>query len=186
MNYNLILIIKRMPPYWVNKALPTPILTLPDTLFSTFWLFPLFYRKKMPFRCDMKFEKGEKKVCQKMDSNPGWSHQKAHAPYHLFYSGFYTTETDYCPASFCSIDWPDHSLVGWVSVNSLSQQGWLFVLSVNRQSINLNEIIKKIRTSSFQDWDLEKYGKKKAKYGTNISVSRFCPYFVFFFFVLEN
>ncbi len=27
---------------WDNKALPTPTLTLPDTLFSTFWLFPSF------------------------------------------------------------------------------------------------------------------------------------------------
>ncbi len=36
----LIQIIKWMPPYWYNKALPTPTLTLPDTLFSTFWLFP--------------------------------------------------------------------------------------------------------------------------------------------------
>ncbi len=39
-NYSLIQIIKWMPPYWDNKALPTPTLTLPDTLFSTFWLFP--------------------------------------------------------------------------------------------------------------------------------------------------
>ncbi len=36
----LIQIIKWMPPYWYNKALPAPTLTLPDTLFSTFWLFP--------------------------------------------------------------------------------------------------------------------------------------------------
>ncbi len=39
----LIQIIKWMPPYWDNKALPTPTLTLPDTLFSTFWLFPSFF-----------------------------------------------------------------------------------------------------------------------------------------------
>ncbi len=32
--------IKWMPPYWDNKALPTPTLTLPDTLFSTFLFFP--------------------------------------------------------------------------------------------------------------------------------------------------
>ncbi len=36
-------IIKYMPPYWDNKALPTPNLNLPDTLFSTFLLFPSFY-----------------------------------------------------------------------------------------------------------------------------------------------
>ncbi len=29
-------------PYWENKVLPTPTLTLPDTLFSTFRLFPSF------------------------------------------------------------------------------------------------------------------------------------------------
>ncbi len=32
----LIQIIKWMPPYWDNKALPTPTLTQPDTLFLTF------------------------------------------------------------------------------------------------------------------------------------------------------
>ncbi len=35
----LIQIIKWMPPYWDNKALPTPTLTQPDTLFLTFRLF---------------------------------------------------------------------------------------------------------------------------------------------------
>ncbi len=35
-NINLIQIIKWMPPYWGNKALPTPSLTLPGTLFATF------------------------------------------------------------------------------------------------------------------------------------------------------
>ncbi len=38
----LIQIIKWMSPYWDNKALPTPTLTLPDTLFATFLLFPSF------------------------------------------------------------------------------------------------------------------------------------------------
>ncbi len=38
----LIQIIKCMPPYWDNKATLTPTLTLPDTLFSTFLLFPSF------------------------------------------------------------------------------------------------------------------------------------------------
>ncbi len=37
-----------MPPYWDNKALPTPTLTLPDT-FSTFWLFPSFLLKNKCF-----------------------------------------------------------------------------------------------------------------------------------------
>ncbi len=61
--YILILfqIIKWMPPYRDDKALPTPTLTLPNTLFSTIWLFPSFYKKKMLFWRDLKFQKAEKK-----------------------------------------------------------------------------------------------------------------------------
>ncbi len=46
----------------------------------------------------------------------------------------YVTETDDQQASFFSVDYPNHTLVGGVSVNSLCQQGGLFALSVNRHS----------------------------------------------------
>ncbi len=36
---------------------------------------------------------------------------------------------------FCSLDYPNHTLVGGVSVHSLCQQGGLFALSVNRHSV---------------------------------------------------
>ncbi len=36
-------IIKCKSPYWDNKALSTPTLNLPDTLFATFLLFPSFF-----------------------------------------------------------------------------------------------------------------------------------------------
>ncbi len=32
-----------MPPCWHNKALPTPTLTLPDTLFSTFFIISFIF-----------------------------------------------------------------------------------------------------------------------------------------------
>ncbi len=120
-NYNLIQIIKWMPPYWYNKALPTPTLTLPDTLFSTFWLFPL--------RCDMRFEKGEKKVWQKASSNQGRSRQKHYGM--RFTTAPLKLRTH---SRFLNVDYPNHTLVGGVRVNSLCQQGGLFALSVNRHS----------------------------------------------------
>ncbi len=58
-----------MPPYWDNKALPTPTLTLPDTLFSTFWLFPSFLLKINAFLMRYEIWKGRKKVQQKAASN---------------------------------------------------------------------------------------------------------------------
>ncbi len=47
-----------LPPYW-DKALPTLTLNLPDTLFSTFWLFLYFLLKinAFPMRRDLKREK---------------------------------------------------------------------------------------------------------------------------------
>ncbi len=54
-----------MPPYWDNKALPAPTLTLPDTLFATFWLFPSFLLKINAFLMWFEIWKGRKNVCQK-------------------------------------------------------------------------------------------------------------------------
>ncbi len=50
-------------------------LTLPDTLFSTFRLFPYFLLKKMCFSNVIWNLKREEKVYQKTDSNPGRSCQ---------------------------------------------------------------------------------------------------------------
>ncbi len=51
-----------MPIYWDNKALPTPTLTLPDTLFSTFLLFPSFLLQIHAFPLRYEICKGRKKV----------------------------------------------------------------------------------------------------------------------------
>ncbi len=88
----------------------------------------------MPFRSDMRFEKGEKKVQQKVDSNSGRSRKKSTR------LTIYATETDVKQVSFFSVDYPNHTLVGGVSVNSLCQQGGLFALRVNRHSVYFNLI----------------------------------------------
>ncbi len=55
------------------KALSAPTLTLPDTLFSTFWLFPSFLLKINAFTMRYEIWKGrEKKVRPKAGSNH-WS-----------------------------------------------------------------------------------------------------------------
>ncbi len=69
----------------------------------------------MPFLCDIRFEKGEK-IWQKADSNLGRSRQK--------------DNTD-----ICSVEYPNHTLVGKVSVTSFCQQGGLLALGVNRHSV---------------------------------------------------
>ncbi len=53
--------IKWMPSCWYNKALATPTLTLPGTLFSTFWLF---IENNSLYDVIWDFKR-EKKVCQK-------------------------------------------------------------------------------------------------------------------------
>ncbi len=58
-----------MPPY--NKALPTPTLTLPNTLFSTFWLFPSFPLKINAFTMRDEIWKGRKKSLAKGRIKPG-------------------------------------------------------------------------------------------------------------------
>ncbi len=65
--------------YWDNKALPTPTLTLPDTLFSTFWLFPSFLLKTNAFLMRYEIWKGRKKIRQKAGSNSGRSRQNTYA-----------------------------------------------------------------------------------------------------------
>ncbi len=65
-----------MPPYWYNKALYTPTLTLPDTLFSSFWLFPSFLLKINAFTLRYEIWKGrKKKFGKRRDRTTGRSHQ---------------------------------------------------------------------------------------------------------------
>ncbi len=83
----------------------------------------------MPLRCDMRFEKGEKKFgkrqvrtrVDRVKNTMVCALQSA--PLKLrTHSRFY------------NVDYPNHTLVGGVRVNSLCQQGGLFALSVNRHS----------------------------------------------------
>ncbi len=116
-----------MPPYW-NKALPTLTLTLPDTLFSTFLLFPSILLKINAFPMWYEIWKGRKNVWQKEGSNSGWLRQNActlpSAPLKLMLN----------KCLFVILTIPI-TLVGGVSVNSLCQQDRLFALSVNRHSV---------------------------------------------------
>ncbi len=119
-----------MPPYWVNKALPTPSLTLPGTLFSTCWLFHSFLLRINAFPMWYEIWKGRKKRFGKRWVWTRLDCIKKHAPYQLHHW------TDDWQMSFIiSVDCPNHTLVGGVSVTSLSQQGGLFALSVIRHSI---------------------------------------------------
>ncbi len=60
------------------KALSAPTLTLPDTLFSTFWLFPSFLLKINAFTMRYEIWKGreKKKIGQRWDRTTGRSRQK--------------------------------------------------------------------------------------------------------------
>ncbi len=62
--------LSRETHYWDNKALPSPTQTLPNTLFSSFWLFKI---NAFPMRYEI--WKGRKQVRQKAVSNPGWLRQ---------------------------------------------------------------------------------------------------------------
>ncbi len=54
-------IIKWIPPYWDNKALPQNFLII----------YFIYIENKCFSDVIRNFEKGEKKLCQKADSNPG-------------------------------------------------------------------------------------------------------------------
>ncbi len=70
----------------------------------------------MPFRCDMRFEKGKKKF-GKRRARTRVDRVKKHTPYHLLHWN------DVKQESFFSVGYPNHTLIGGVSVNSLCQQG---------------------------------------------------------------
>ncbi len=113
-----------MPPYWDNKALPTPTLTLPDTSFSPFWLFPSFLLKIIAFPMWYEIWKGRKFFLAKDGFELGSISSKRlrYALYQLCHWSWLSM------AVFCSVDCPNPILVGGVSVNSLYQQGGLFAL----------------------------------------------------------
>ncbi len=82
----LIQIIKSMPPYWDNKALPTPTLTLPYILFSTFWLFSLSLLKNKCFSdCNLEFEKEKKIGKRRIRTRVDRFKRVWHTLYHLHY-----------------------------------------------------------------------------------------------------
>ncbi len=73
----------------------------------------------------------EKKVRQKVGSNSGRARQKALAlPSTALKLKLILNK------GLFSVDYPNHTLVGGVSVNSLCQQGGLFALSANRHSVD--------------------------------------------------
>ncbi len=61
--------------YWDNKALPTPTLTLPDTFIFNFLVISFIFIENKCFSGVIWNLKREKKVCQKVDLNPGRSRQ---------------------------------------------------------------------------------------------------------------
>ncbi len=93
----------------------SPPYTYPILLFSTFWIFPSFLLKINAILMRYEIWKGWKKVSQKAGSRSIASNSMRFT--------IYTTETDGEWASFFSVDYPNHTLAGGVSVNSLCQQG---------------------------------------------------------------
>ncbi len=66
-----------MPPYWYNKALPNPTRYF---IFNFLIISFIFIENEMPFRCDMRFEKGEIKLG---GLEPRVDRVKKHVSYHL-------------------------------------------------------------------------------------------------------
>ncbi len=112
-----------MPPYWDNKALSTPTrYFIFNFLIISFILLKI---KAFAIWVDLKMEKN--------NSAKGGFELGSVASKSIRVT-IYATETDVGWASFCSLDSPNHTLVGGVSINSLCQQGGPFALSVNRHS----------------------------------------------------
>ncbi len=82
-NYNLIQIIKWMPPYWDNKALPTPTLTLPDTFIFYFLIISFISIENKCLSDAMWDLKRNKKKFGKRRARTRVDRVKKHAPYHL-------------------------------------------------------------------------------------------------------
>ncbi len=86
-----------MPPYWDNKALPTPTLTLPWYFIFNFLIISFIFIENKCLSDAIWDLKREKKVRQKAGSNSGRSRQKAHLT-------IYATETDVKWVSFFSVE----------------------------------------------------------------------------------
>ncbi len=109
-----------MPPYWDNKSLPTPTRYF---IFNFLIISFIFIGNKC--LSDAIWDlKREKKSLAKGGFELGSIALKSMCLI------IYATDTEW--ASLCSLDSPNHTLVGGVSVNSLCQQGGLSALSVNR------------------------------------------------------
>ncbi len=119
------MIIKWMPPYWDNKALPTPTRYF---IFNFLIISFSFIENKCLSVCVWDLKRENKKNLAKGGFELGSITSKSTR------LTIYTTETDVEQVSFFSDYYPNHTLVGGVSVNSLCQQGGLFALSVNRHS----------------------------------------------------
>ncbi len=123
----LIQIIKWMSPYRDNKALPNPTRYF---IFNFLIISFIFIENKC--LSDAIWDlKREKKSSAKGEFELGSIVSKS-----MCFT-IYATEADVKWVSFFSVDCPNHTLVGGVSVNSLCQQGGLFALSVNRHSVFL-------------------------------------------------
>ena len=72
----LIQIIKWIPPYWYNKALPTPTLYF---IFTFLIISLIFVENKCLYDVIQDLKREKKKVWQKGGSNSGQLHQKAKA-----------------------------------------------------------------------------------------------------------
>ncbi len=97
-------------PYWDNKALPTPTLTLPDTLLIISFIF---IKKINAFLMWFEIWKGRKKSLPKGRFEPGSITSKGvwHTLYHLHHWSWQLL------AVLCNVDYPNHTLVGGVNVN---------------------------------------------------------------------
>ncbi len=85
-----------------RPLLPTPTLTLPDTLFSTFWLFLHFYWKKICFSDVIWNLKMEKKSSPKGGFEPGRSRQSEDSKHFTNCA----TRADICWSSFVMLTSP--------------------------------------------------------------------------------
>ncbi len=80
----LIKIAKWISPYWDNKSLPTPTLTLPDTLSSTFRLFTSLLLKIYAFATWYLIWKGREKSSAKCRFKMQVDHVKKRSLAHIF------------------------------------------------------------------------------------------------------
>ncbi len=87
-----------MPPYWDNKALPTPTLTLPDTFIFNFLIISFIFIENKCLSDAIWDLKREKKSSAKGRIELGSIASKS------MRSTIYTAETDADHASFFSVD----------------------------------------------------------------------------------